>query len=587
MSRARSLDLRHRQGLLALLAVALAYGLVMQSLGWAQTSYYALVKSLSDGTARIDQYHWETRDKAWYEGHFYSVKAPGLPYLTLPLYEALDAVGAPRLAADVSATARRHGASRWAYRGLLVHQYGNDPVRAARVRHLLEGQAPMVWALSLLGVVAPALALLLLVRWAGERVARGYGTAAAVAFGLGTLMLPFSTMLFSHVLSALLGFGAFALLWHERDGPQRLGLVALAGLLAGLAVTTEYPLALAGAVVGLYAIARPGAIRRGLVYAGGALAGVAPLLAYNRWAFGSFTHTSYADAVDQQGLTGHATLGLNDAGFFGISTPKLRFGLELLLAPRGLLVLCPVLVAAGVGVVLAHRRGLRAEARVIGAVALVYLVYNAGYWLPFGGGSPGPRFLIPVLPFLAVGLAPAFRRFPALTVALAVPSVIWMLAATVTKPLIGSDHTGVWAQLAGHASFEHTVLSAVGAGNGWLALSPVLLAIATSIALAARASPRLGLARDARWAALAVVVWVCVICLAPLPLDHLSPLDRNGSSLWLIGLGAAGALLTLGIAVLRERRRPAAATPLIGLAASPALSDERARTARQRPGARA
>ena len=49
-------------------------------------------------------------------------------------------------------------------------------------------------------------------------------------------------------------------------------------------------------------------------------------------------------------------------------------------------------------------------------------IYDSGYWLPFGGGSPGPRFLIPMLPFLAVGLACAWRRFPATTLALAVPS---------------------------------------------------------------------------------------------------------------------------------------------------------------------
>ena len=27
---------------------------------------------------------------------------------------------------------------------------------------------------------------------------------------------------------------------------------------------------------------------------------------------------------------------------------------------------------------------------MIGAVGISYFLYNAGYWLPFGGGSPDP-----------------------------------------------------------------------------------------------------------------------------------------------------------------------------------------------------
>ncbi len=40
-----------------------------------------------------------------------------------------------------------------------------------------------------------------------------------------------------------------------------------------------------------------------------------------------------------------------------------------------------------------------------------------GYFLPYGGVSPGPRFFIPAVPFLAVGLAPAFARIPIATCA--------------------------------------------------------------------------------------------------------------------------------------------------------------------------
>ena len=55
---------RARAGVGALVALTIGWALVMQSLGWAQTSYFALVKALGDGTAQIDRYHWETRDKS-------------------------------------------------------------------------------------------------------------------------------------------------------------------------------------------------------------------------------------------------------------------------------------------------------------------------------------------------------------------------------------------------------------------------------------------------------------------------------------------------------------------------------------------
>ena len=64
-------------------------------------------------------------------------------------------------------------------------------------------------------------------------------------------------------------------------------------------------------------------LRRGAAYAAGLAAGVAPLVIYNVWAFGSPTHSSYKGAVAIQGDTGHDVVGLNDGGFFGIDLPDL------------------------------------------------------------------------------------------------------------------------------------------------------------------------------------------------------------------------------------------------------------------------
>jgi hypothetical protein len=545
---------RRRRGLLAIAALGIAYAVLMQPSGWAQSSHYALVRALSHGTAQIDAYHWETRDKSWYQGHFYTVKGPGLALLTLPLYEALHAVDGEQASAWAARRARHEAAGRWVADGQPAGVYGKSLDRALRVRVVVEQQTAMIWALGLLGAALPAILMLLLVRSLAERLEPGLGTAAALTLGAGTLVMPFATMLFSHLVAALLGFAAFAILWREGEGRPRIGLVALAGLLGGLSITTEYPLAIVVGIVGLYALVRGDAVRRALAYGAGVVVGVLPLAAYNVWAFGSLTHNSYAGAVKEQGVNGHAVLGLNDSGFFGIGMPSLHAGMQLLFAPRGLLVISPVLVLAGVGTVLLHRRGRRAEALTIAAISVAFLIYNAGYYLPFGGGSPGPRFLIPMLPFLAVPLALAFRRYPAVTLSLAVPSTVLMVVATATHPLIGSDETGIWANVLNSATFEHTVVTLLGAGNGWGGILPFFLAVAVAIGLAISATDRVSFAGGTLASALAVAVWACAAIAAPDILGESSSSKFPAQWNALIAATAVGSITIVALAEAFELR---------------------------------
>ncbi len=85
--------MKRRYGLAAIACLAVGYATVIHSLGWAETSNFALVRAFSDGTPEIDRWHWETKDKSWHDGRFYSVKAPGLALVATPAYEALTAVG--------------------------------------------------------------------------------------------------------------------------------------------------------------------------------------------------------------------------------------------------------------------------------------------------------------------------------------------------------------------------------------------------------------------------------------------------------------------------------------------------------------
>ena len=556
---------RRRSGIAAICVLAFGWAFVMQSLGWAQTSYFAFVKALGDGNAQIDKYHWETRDKSWINGQFFSVKAPGLPLLATPAYLVLKAVGGEGLSRAAADNARESGARLWTYKALKISAYGYSTSRARAVTRQLEVQAPLVWALGLLTSVLPALGLLLLIRKISERMLPGYGTAAALTLGMSTMVMVFASQFFGHILASLAAFAAFALLMRERRGPPRLAIIGLAGLLAGLAVTVEYPLALAGIVIGLYAMLRgdlpkPGfapKLSRGVVYAAGVIVGVLPLFAYNQWAFGSPATNSYSNAVDVQGFTGHDTLGLNSSGFFGIGVPDPHAALELLLAPRGIITITPVVLVGLYGVWMMRKNGSRAEANTIIAIVALFFIYDSGYWLPFGGGTPGPRFLIPTLPFIALGFAEAWRRIPATTLVLSACGFVVMTTALVTYPLVGAGNLYQWQERALDNTFQHTILSALGLGDGWLTIIPLLAIFAAAIWLGARATGVLAVAADTRLALWALGLWALLaLVLSRLLGERIffggdpDAINRGGLPIAVVAL----ALLLAGAALVLARR---------------------------------
>jgi hypothetical protein len=513
-------------GVVAIAAIVLAYATPMQSIGCAQSAHYAAIRSIAAGRPSIDRYANETCDLVSVNGHYYAAKGPALDLWTAPYYLLLHAAHA------VPANPNAHLSYPDAMAGI--------PLRA-------------VWQIGLWAVVLPALGLLILLRRTVDRLEPGLGIAAAAILGLATLVLPFSTLLFAHVPAAALAFLSFALLFGHDRRPLR---VAAAGAAAGLAVATDLPLAVPAVVLGLYAAAGAPRVRRLAAFAAGGAVGLLPLWIFNLWAFGNPLHLAYGGEPGQ-GAAG----GWQQTGFFGQGLPSFRVLVEVLLSQRGLIVITPVVAAAGVGTYLLWRRGLRAEAGLIASLVLVELVWNSARHptaFALGGWSPGPRFLIPLLPFLCFALAPALRRAPATVGALALVSAGAMVVATSAEPLLQNDDTRHWLSRIAQGNFAPTVVSLGGVGHGWLAILP-FYALVLVAAAAAIAATRLPLERrDLACAGVAVLAWLLVEHAAP----ELLRVDRSVHQSY--GLVAAVLLaVACAWAVLRPRL---AALPLLAFA---------------------
>jgi hypothetical protein len=351
--------------------------------GWNQNSRFDLLRAIVERhTLQIDAYHENTQDKAHWNGHYYSDKAPGLVFLAVPF--ALAARPALRM-------------------------MGID-------RESPRGEFALSYFASVSAVALPTALAAVCLFFLGLRFGGGVGGAAVatVVMCLGTPMWAYVGLFWAHALVGaclVFAFGA-ALKLRDSSSARADFLWALAvGLAAGWATVTEYPAAPASAMLAFLALSQGwsrGSAARLRVMAGvglGAAICLGVLMAYLHAAFGAFRPSySYYDP--------NSFSFMQQQGYLGLTYPhpdrllKILFGCS-----RGLLFASPVLVAAPWGLwQLWKGKTHRAAALVAAGIAVYYFLFNASFYWWKAGLTFGPRYAGASIPFVCVGLAVVWGR---------------------------------------------------------------------------------------------------------------------------------------------------------------------------------
>src|SRR5262245_7921202 len=191
--------------------------------GWNQNTRFDLVRALVERhTVRIDAYHENTGDKAKVGTHYYSDKAPGASLTAVPIaavaYYAMRAFG--------------------------LNMDGPKAITALSYAATLGGAA-LPAAIAAFGV------FLIARRLGADESAAGF---AAIVCGLATPFWPYATILYGHTLAgASLILAFLGALGFSGAGRADIFRGILTGFAAGWAVVTEYPAAVPGGLICLYA----------------------------------------------------------------------------------------------------------------------------------------------------------------------------------------------------------------------------------------------------------------------------------------------------------------------------------------------
>ena len=423
--------------------------------------FYMTAAIVEHGTYAIDaireRWGW-VNDAAHYDGHYYSVKAPGTTLIAVPFYAAYH-----------------YGSAAW----------GSETDREVGL-----------WICRISATILPTLLFLFFFhRFLGRFTGRAWvRDTVFFTVALGSMLYGYGLMFVSHTTCAAAACSAFMVLREIRERRRATAAMAFVGGLLTAGVTfLEYPGIVISLPLGLMAL---WAIRPRKCLLAFALGGILPTLAVMHFQYHAFDNpfTPGHLYMESEGFRAAHAQGLYGAtGFSAEAAWRLLFD-----GGAGLFPLSPVLVFGLWGFVVGLRNRATRALTLFALVptALTYLaIASMNNWR--GGWTIGPRHIAQIVPFVAwaavLGLDRLAARWPRPTAGVALgATVVGFVASGLPSayyphlpPELARPVPELFAVLVGHDYAPHNLGNALGL-FGTASMIPLAIAATASLLLIAK-----------------------------------------------------------------------------------------------------
>lgn len=314
----------------------------------------------------IDSYHENTGDKAYYNGHYYTDKSIGPSIIAVPAYFFMKHLPLLNLFVRSSSIA-------------IVSTWISTSLPSA-----------------LLGMFF----FLFLSKFASKL---WYAIVITMAYGLGTIAFPYSTVMFQHQTATAGLFIGFYFLWRVVAEDASWYWLWLVGTIFGFTVISDYMTALLIGMMILWMLYKTHNFRLLIPIIIGTIPAMLIFFLYNWINFGSPLTLGYSYTlwVDVQGQ-----------GFFGLTSPNLKAFWGITFSSfRGLFFISPFLLFGFHGLYIMWKEKVdRSLVILFSILIIITFLYNSSAVMWWAGWSIGPRYSIPAIPFLAFPIIFSVKR---------------------------------------------------------------------------------------------------------------------------------------------------------------------------------